>query len=205
VPRGIRNAAFACLILSAAVGLGACQQTWFLFRPLEVSDARVTKSPWPAFEDPALQKKLDDATEDAFRVEESTLKEMREVRALTLSALSLACVFAFVGAGRMLRPLGLPREGVRRLLAGAALVAAILRTVDGAQLAAVSKRQGPLFARAFASLPKLSELQRWPGVMLIGFAIGQTLLTAGAFLLVSQYFRSDRVRKIVEFRDQHPE
>jgi hypothetical protein len=35
--------------------------------------------------------------------------------------------------------------------------------------------------------------------------VGHTILVAGAFGLVSQYFRSERVKKIVEFRDTHPE
>jgi hypothetical protein len=45
--------------------------------------------------------------------------------------LAISMFFTFVSRGRVLRPAGLPREGIRRLLCGAALVSAVLRTVDG--------------------------------------------------------------------------
>jgi hypothetical protein len=118
---------------------------------------------------------------------------------------------AFVGATRILRPFGLPREGVRRLLVIAASAAAILRTVDGAESAVAFKRYGQTLGEAFKALPKVDEAK--PYAMLapllprmgVGIAVGLTILVAGAFGLVSQYFRSERVKKIVEFRDAHPE
>ena len=57
---------------------------------------------------------------------------MREPRIALLGSLAVVCAFVFVAARRMLRPGGMPREGMRRLLSGAAISAAILRTIDGA-------------------------------------------------------------------------
>jgi hypothetical protein len=217
MPRGIRNAAFACLILSAAVGFMAASQTWSLVSPQEHPQAVQTpKAALSLSKDPALQKELEEklaqAQDEAEQTEQSSLNERREVRALILTALSIACALTFVGASRMLRPFGLPREGVRRLLAGAALAAAILRTLDGAQLTAASRRAAATWARTVGTLPHVDETELWlrivpriSGPAFIGVAMGQTLVIAGAFLFVSQYFRSERVKKIVQFRDDHPE
>jgi hypothetical protein len=120
---------------------------------------------------------------------------------LTLVGLSLACALTFVGARSMLRPLGVPREGVRRLLAGAALAAGVLRTVDGAQLAVISHRQGAAMAKLFAAL----HLFPLGAEFTVGIAIFQTFVIAGGFLLASQYFRSDGVKRTIAFRDSHPE
>ncbi len=46
----------------------------------------------------------------------AALEPMREPRSLVLGTLAVTCAFAFVAAARMLRPAGLPREGMRRLL-----------------------------------------------------------------------------------------
>src|SRR4030095_1534233 len=64
----------------------------------------------------------------------------RHARAALLVVLAISMFFTFVSAGRVLRPAGLPREGIRRLLCGAALVSATLRTVDGAADAAFALR-----------------------------------------------------------------
>ena len=64
----------------------------------------------------------------------------RHARAALLVVVAISMFFTFVSAGRVLRPAGLPREGIRRLLCGAALVSAVLRTVDGAADAAFALR-----------------------------------------------------------------
>jgi hypothetical protein len=193
VPRGIRHAATACLILSAWVGFLAASETWQLFRVDEPTDVSWLSPSG----DPLVQRAL----EEARQKETGALRGMREARALTLVGLSLACALTFVGASRILRPLGFPREGVRRLLASAALAAGVLRTIDGAQMAVVSQRQGVPLAKAFAAL----HLFSWSASVGVGITVFMTFVIAGGFLLASQYFRSERVKRIVEFRDSHPD
>ena len=210
MPLGIRNAAIVCLVLSALCGLFAAQHAVMLLQLDELRHRPATKlKGWPLQGgDQQLEAALAQGEEQGQIAIASALESMRELRALTLIGLAAACALSFVGASRMLRPFGLPREGVRRLIAGAALAAGILRTIDGAQLAVVAKRQGIALGNAFKSLPAASDAARlaplFPKLSLIA-AVLQTLVVAGAFLLVSQFFRSERVKQIVAFRDSHPE
>jgi hypothetical protein len=200
-----------CLILSALCGVFAGGETGQLFRLEELKSETAPKNPFWVLSPPD-QERIDSAAQKEPQVLASTLESMRDVRALTLISLSIACALTFVGASRMLKPFGLPREGVRRLLAGSALAAGILRTIDGAQWAVVVKRQAALLASAFASLPSNTDEAKVfrtfapviPAMSLFGSVLW-TLIMAGAFLLVSQYFRSETVRRIVEFRDSHPD
>jgi hypothetical protein len=207
VPRGIRYVAVTCIILSAMVGYYAAAETWVLFRPEDQGAHSSILQP----ENPELRQAVDEKTRQAEDARRAAYASMRDARALTLAALSVACALAFVGATRILRPFGLPREGVRRLLVIAASAAAVLRTVDGAESAVADKRYAQALGQAFLSLPKVDEARPYAILapllprMGVGIAIGATIVIAGAFGLVSQYFRSERVKKIVEFRDAHPE
>ena len=128
----------------------------------------------------------------------------RHARAALLVLLAISMFFTFVSAGRVLRPAGLPREGIRRLLCGAALVSAILRTVDGAADAAFALR----FARlASQVLPSGQRIPTDPGLaptLTLGTSIIQTVLVAGTLAIVAQYFRSARVKAWAALQDEAP-
>ena len=112
--------------------------------------------------------------------------------------------FTFVSAGRVLRPAGLPREGIRRLLCGAALASAVLRTVTGGADAAFALR----FARVATQLLPAGE--RFPApsgvtpMLTVGISIAQTVLVAGALAIIAQYFRSARVKAWAALQDGAP-
>jgi hypothetical protein len=72
----------------------------------------------------------------------SAESSMSEPRSFLLGSLAVVCALAFVAAARILRPGGMPREGMRRLLSWASLLAAILRTIDGAQFQVVIDHMG---------------------------------------------------------------
>ena len=132
-------------------------------------------------------------------------KPDRHARAALLVVLAISMFFTFVCAGRVLRPAGLPREGIRRLLCGAALASAILRTVDGAADAAVALR----FARFAAQLIPPGSGQSPPDSVLtptltVGTSIVQTVLVAGTLAIVAQYFRSARVKAWAALQDEAP-
>jgi hypothetical protein len=83
---------------------------------------------------------------------------------------------------------------MRQLLGRAALVAAVLRTVEGAQTAVVWRRLGPELVQRTPGAEQLQEAAP------VAFAIAAMLFTAavaGTFLLLAQYFRSERVRALV--------
>lgn len=196
LPRGINIAAVLCLILSGLTGMSSAMEATNLSH---LSDLREQTPRMAVFGDPAVVERV-------FHAQLSALEPMREPRALILGSLAVACALVFVAAARMLRPGGLPREGMRRLLGGAAIAAAVLRTLDGAQWMVVVKRASATMAEAMGSLPEFraapaEQLKTTVHFLLSGATVAQTAFIAGAFVLLAQYFQSERVRQAVTAQD----
>jgi hypothetical protein len=201
MPRGLRFAAVVCLILSCISGLWAAMEASHLANLDEAKAAFKQATPTPT--------KVPGATELNQRVmaaQLAALEPVRETRTPLLFALSVACAFCFVASGRMLRPGGLSRERMRRMLGITALGAAVLRTIEGAQWAAVTRNMvGPMSdaLRAFAAQQPPEAAAAFesvlPSLSSLAFALNmaQTAVMAGTFALLSQYFRSERVRDAV--------
>ena len=134
------------------------------------------------------------------------LEQMREPRMVLLFALALVCSLSFVASTRLLRPAGLPREGVRRILVVALVVAAVLRTIDGAQATVVARSAAGTVRRGL-TLPDTVDgavAEQVRGVVAaatIAAPIVQMGVVVAALLLLSQYFRSARVKEWVAHAD----
>ncbi|HET9036397.1 MAG TPA: hypothetical protein VFN45_09340 [Myxococcaceae bacterium] len=128
----------------------------------------------------------------------------RHARAALLVVLAISMFFTFVSAGRVLRPAGLPREGIRRLLCGAALVSAILRTVDGAADAAFALRFARLATQVLPPGQRVPSDSGLAPTLTLGTSVLQTVLVAGALAIVAQYFRSARVKAWAALQDEAP-
>ena len=144
--------------------------------------------------DPELQRR-------ACEAQLSALEPMRGSRALAAGALAGACFLCIGAAGHLLRRAGvLPREGMRQLLGRAALVAAVLRTMEGAQIGrGVARGWAP---RAGAGARRRARRSSHGSAAPAAFAARRPCVlhgarVAGAFLLLAQYFRSERVRALV--------
>jgi hypothetical protein len=118
-----------------------------------------------------------------------------------------ACFLCIGAAGHLMRRASaLPREGMRQLLGRAALVAAVLRTVEGAQTAVVWRQVGAVSSELVERMASAQQLQdpalvqqlrdATPGFFAAAAGVF-TILVAGSFLLLAQYFRSERVRALV--------
>lgn len=189
-----RAVAILCMLVSGASGASSVSEAFSL------SDrwSRTAESLPRGTPTADLVARLSEATVRAMRPD-------RQARAALLIILSVSQWFTFVSAGRVLRPAGLPREGIRRLVCGAAVVSAALRTVDGAADAAFSLR----FARIAAAL--VSEAgQQLPVEWIfrppftVGTSVFRTLLIAGSLAAVAQFFRSARVKAWAAVPDQAP-
>jgi hypothetical protein len=204
LPRGISIAAVLCLFLSGVSGMFSAMEVAGLGR---LSEAQEPSPPNSAFfGDPALAERMHKMQVSAQKAQLSALEGMKEPRALILGGLAVACAFVFVAAGRILRPGGLPREGMRRLLGGAAIAAAILRTLDGAQALVVVRRAEGVMSESMRAMPELQEpfVAQLTGLMLhipLAVVIAQTILIAGSFALIGQFFHSARVREAVLTQD----
>lgn len=199
LPRGIRFAAILCLVLSSLTGFSALRETLELGHLSELRDEASNMARFSKERDMILVARISEA-------QFAALEPMRESRSLVLGALSVACALAFVTAGRLLRPGGLPLERMRRLLGGAAIAAALLRTIDGAQWAVVARRMAPAMMEVLHTVPNL-DAQALADVRanLPGFAaaltMGMTALIAGTFAVLGQYFRSEGVRQVISAQD----
>ncbi|HYO59808.1 hypothetical protein [Archangium sp.] len=200
LPRGIRFAAWVCLVLSAFTGFSALRETLELSHLAQLRDEVSNLSRFSKDPDLLIAARISEA-------QIAALEPMREHRSLVLGALSVACAFAFVASGRLLRPGGLPLERIRRMLGGAALIAALLRTIDGAQWAVVARSIGPIMAEHLSTLPVFQDPQTaaqlkatLPGLA-SAFAMVMTAVVAGTFALLGQYFRSDGVRQAISAQD----
>jgi hypothetical protein len=132
-------------------------------------------------------------------------KPDRQIRAALMLVLAVSMLFTFVCALRVLRPAGLPREGIRRLLCTAAVVSAVLRTVDGAADAAFALRVARLALTTGLLPPGQRPLPAWVTPTLgVGFSVGQTVLVAGTLAIIAQYFRSARVKAWAALGDETP-
>jgi hypothetical protein len=200
LPRRIRFAAAVCLVLAALTGFSALRETLELGHLGELRDEVSNLSRFSKDPDVLIAAHISEA-------QIAALEPMRDPRSLVLGALAVACSFAFVAAGRLLRPGGLPLERMRRVLSLSAILAALLRTIDGAQWAVVARRIGPIMADHLSTLPAFQNPQAaaqlkamLPGIA-SAFAMGMTALIAGTFALLGQYFRSDSVRQAISAQD----
>jgi hypothetical protein len=206
LPLGLRNATVVCMVLSGLVGLFSASEAASLtnLSAIRESPARGAS----LFGDPKVMEKASEAQAKAYV---QAIEPMQVPRGLTLGALAIVSGLAFVAAGRLLRPLGMPREGMRWLLGGALIAAAMLRAIDGAQMTVVAKRIGAAAGKvmlesepyssdpaAFASMPGLVA------TAIAGFAAVQTAVVAGGLLGLALYYRSEKVRQIIAFRDKQP-
>jgi hypothetical protein len=195
-PGRVRLALVLALVLGGTCGL---LSAWEGFRLARFSELRQAQQPFPRNTDPILAEQLRSSQILA-------LEQMREPRMVVLFALALSCSLTFVASTRLLRPAGLAREGVRRILVWALVIAAALRTIDGAQTAVVARRVAEVLRRGLPVPPGVEgataeQIRGIAGPAALVVAILPTALVAGTLLGLSQYFRSPRVRAWVEHED----
>jgi len=197
LPWHARAALIACTVLAAMVGLGASTD---IARLRQLSEVPIL---------PASYKTLltAEALQKAEGVARASMLGMRSSRLAVLTLLCIACTVTFLTVLRLWRPLGLPRAGVLRLASFAALGCALLRTVDGAQDAVIFRRMIAAVGQGLADGPADPEMARLVASSLpvqVAIHMGWTLLVAGAFVVVSQYFRSTLARKLFTAGDPAP-
>ncbi|HYH95495.1 hypothetical protein [Hyalangium sp.] len=196
LPRDIHIAAVLCLLISGLIGMSTVVE---ISRLAQLSEYKEAIHSGPGAQgDNALNAHLLMAQ---FSAEDS----MREPRSFLLVSLAVACAFVFVAAARILRPGGLPREGMRRLLCWTSLLAAFLRTIDGAQFQVVVDHMGAALVKgpfpAQWDATQIEAVKQYGPAVLTWFYRGLTAFVAGSFVLLGQYFRSERVRQVVIAQD----
>lgn len=199
LPRRTRFAAILLMVVAAGVGIFSANEVLLLGHTAELAKTNV--SPMAG---------LDAAGIHAFyQALYGSIRAMSGSRAFVLGALAIASALTFVSAGRLLRPAGVSRESVRRLLAVSALTAAVLRTIDGAQMAVAYHRAVGAVADKFVQLaaqpgvPPPEGLKDWLAPACAAGVLVWTQLLVGVFLFTAQHFRSAPVREFVAESDAH--
>jgi hypothetical protein len=197
LPRRTKIVAIVLMILGGLVGIASANQVMILADPSVLADAPVRA--YGGLDEHAVQK--------FNQVFVGTLTAMRDSRMFVLGMLAVASALAFVSAARLLRPAGISRESLRRMLAGSALATAILRTVDGAQNAVIYRNAFGSVADAFvkaavpAGTPAPQDMASLIGPMAAGGVMVWTLVLVGVFLFTAQHFRSQKVKEFVARSD----
>jgi hypothetical protein len=203
-PPRMRQAAVLVVVITSLVGLMSAAEAFGL-GSLEQHRHRIHDDArrFPFVGDPELLAAANDA-------QMSALEGMKTSRGLVLGALAGVCVVGLFSALRLMRPDGVAREGIRRVLVGSLLLAAGLRTVDGAQWAVVAQRS---MRAAVEHLQKMDPA-RGGGIsvpeavtqpLTLTFVLLHTALMAGALLLLGQYFRSEKIKQLVALQDRQLE
>lgn len=198
LPLGLRLAVLAAVALGSLVNFQAIQQTLLVLSPpqhlppLDGGDfARFSQLP------PALFKQCMEA---ALTAQLDATAAMAGSRTVVLIALSVSAMIVFINALRLRWPAGVSREPVARVLGAAAIVAGLLRAVDGAQEVVVSQRFARAAARVLAAAGDdlggpLGEAMTSAVPVMTGFF---ALLVSALLLGLGQYFRSERVALALE-------
>ena len=186
-----RAVAIVCMVVSGVSGASSVTTAFALFDIGRSTEALPRGTPTAD-----LLARISEAQARA-------MKPDRQARAALLLLLAVSMFFTFVCAGRVLRPAGLPREGIRRLLCGAAVISAGLRTVDGAADAAFALRLARLAPQVLP--PGQPIPPEWlASTVSLGISVVQTVLVAGTLAIIAQYFRSARVKAWAALGDETP-
>ena len=201
LPGGIRFAAMVGMVFYAFTGWSALREAFTLARFFESRSQTLEQA------ESALKGETLELYRRLMETYFAALEPMHEPRVVLMAMLTVTCSFVFVASGRLLRPYGLRRDGMRRVLGRAAILTAVLRTIDGAQLAAVARRLGSTMATSLDLVPDLppdtstAEVGQVLPSVFVGGSVIFTLLVAGTFAILGQYFRSESVREAVAVQD----
>ncbi len=193
LPQRVRWAALFAIGLSAMVGLGAAGSMAEVMDLEQLIEAGPPKS--VPFGELFYSKQVIAAQ---FHAQIGALQSMRTSRVVVEVLLSTLAAMSLVSAIRLLRPAGVPREGVRKMLGLTALGCAIMRTLDGAQSTALAKKVGVAIDKAMLeSSPPQGYVDGVASVAAPLMSLFFTLVFVGGFLAVSAYFGSAGVRAVI--------
>ena len=148
VPAGLKRAVWGALIFAGLVGYGAANDLYVLLEPPALNISQFPALP-PFDAQPEIWREAMRALMDT---QMSAYQSMAWSRGLLLFGLCMATSIVFAEGLRLARVDG-GREGARRRLSLAMLIAVVLRTLEGAQSAAIARRAGAAFDKVLAHAP----------------------------------------------------
>lgn len=128
------------------------------------------------------------------------IESMGASRVVILLGLSASASMVFLGALFIRWSLNAPRAAIARMLGAAAFGAALFRTLDGAQELVIARRaaEASLKTLIAANVPNAAAGSGITIGLMSFVSVAWTAFVVGMFLLLGTYFRSDRVRGLLE-------
>ncbi len=202
LPTGIRVATMIALVFGAMVSFGAVRDLPLTVNAGASDMPEVSLGPFKALVKD--EKVYLAAMRASFRAQMSAMEAMQTSRVLILAALSTSASLVFISALRLRWPAGARRGSIARLLAGASVATAVLRTLDGAQLLAIA-RKGVLASEKVLAASGVPELQSPEGVNVAvtsALSVAMTAVTVASFLALGAYFRAARPTQLFATLDR---
>lgn len=163
---------------------------------LNADELELTEVPLPDIYSEQERTVWREANSAMFNSKKSMLKTMNVSRSLVLMALMGASAMAFLATLRVRWPNGVARAASARLIGGAALAAAVCRTLDGAQTLLIERRSAEAVKQAIEKLPpvdfSIDVLVSVPTIV----NLTVTGLMVTMLLALSHYFRSEKVQSL---------
>lgn len=201
LPNPVRYATLATLALGAIVSFGALQGIGRAFT-IDEMDVRAGETPFlnKLTPNPEAYAAAQRAQGVAFR---NSLENMRWLRVAVLFGLSSAAALVFVSALRLRWPSGIHRARLATLLSRAALGAAVLRTLDGAQELVIVRAVATAWDKTLAEHHVEAADAGVTTPVLSAASVTTTLVVTGLFVLASNYFRSERIQQTFVLIDRN--
>lgn len=201
LPNPLRYATLATLALGAIVSFGAIQGMRLAFVAEEMD---VSAGETPFFNKLTPNPEAYAAAQRAQGVAiRNSIENMRWPRIVVLFALSSAAALVFVSALRLRWPSGVQRSNLARLLSRAALVTAVVRTLDGAQELVIVRAAVAAYEKALKEHQVDLSDAGATTIVFSGASIVTTIVVTGLFLAVSSYYRSERIQQTFQLIDRN--
>lgn len=198
-PALFRVALLAAVTVGALVSFSAAQGVGMVaMASASSSDGDVKLGPLAAITPYAKEQEA--AAKASRRASFNAIESMGASRVVILLGLSATASMVFLGALFIRWSLNAPRAAIARMLGAAAFGAALFRTLDGAQELVIARRaaEATLKALVAANVPDAAEGSGLALGLLSFVSVAWTAFVVGLFLLLGTYFRSDRVRGLLE-------
>jgi len=205
LPSPLRFISIGTLLLAAFVVFSSWFDLLEAFSPINTSQIRqaaLQQEPlFSKFYSTEETQTFTEALISSLEVRQSSLNNMRGLRSFVLFGLSVSATWVFLSGWRLVSKGGLPRASIARTLSKAALACAILRTLDGAQSAALARQSGAAFDSIAAfktSFPQNME------TTLTLFSAAFTFSMVALFLWVWRYFKAPQTLDLLNLPPSPP-
>ena len=201
-PPYFRQVVLAAVVLGMLVSVSSAQESALAMSVESLHPPDISEIPFRGLL--PFTKEQEAAFKAQERAKLSAMESMATPRAIVLVLLSTMSVIVLVSSLQIRWHEGPPPVGLAKRLGLAAILSAVLRTMDGAQQLVIVRRAAEASGKALidsgaTDAQAIAALTRTLGSLV---SIGWTVLMVGLFLAIASYFRS---RKVLGAFDVPPE